>query len=453
MKNNQLEFNAIAYVMQTRDPSLLISILPEHFGNTDLAKLFILIRKYYTDTSEFCGWDVLAGMVAKACKTPEMSKFMIALLEQVRERDITGLTADALLNDLREYSKFRTVLKKVDPLIKSVEEKDIDKCLGTLKELHDSVFASSALSSLEEADMASMASRKIKFDFRSTGIKPIDDRGGLIVGGLTIVAAPAKTGKSTLAGMIGLHQYLNEEGSIAYFSYEMNAAEVRARIFANYAEIDLGDLMAEELTKEDQLKLLLAESIFYCGDLPEVHEYFNSCKTMSREEYFKGLLATVPHRKNKLYIFDGREDWDELFVKMNLLATTKGVKTFIVDYPFLVPRGKAHSNLASWEYSLLMNKNLKTFSHTHGLNVITPAQLDPGKKGDDPRLRFVSNAINDCDLALFLVEHDEDKTLQTVTVIFKAMRNFKTVKGGAPFPEPFKILKELHQSRFAYLEF
>jgi hypothetical protein len=451
--NIHIEFNAIKKLMEDRNPELLIAIDPAYLGNIELRKMFMLLRKFYVDNGEFMGFDVLKGYVSKACTTPEKTKFMMGVLSQIQERDVSGLTDEILLKDLRDYHKFRMVLGKTEPLIAAVESKDIDQTLGRLKELYDSVFVDAEYK-LENADMSAMAGKKVKFDFRSTGIKPLDDRGGLILGGYTIIAAPAKAGKSTLTSMIALHQYLHEEGSVAIFSYEMGAEEVRARILANFSDVDLGAIMADELSDLDALKLLTSEAIFYCGEGEDkaVVKFCRDNYKLSREAFFPLLFEAFPKRSNKFYIFDERENWDDLFVKMNLLASTKNVRAFIVDYPFLINRGQANSQLASWEYHLLQSKNLKTFSHKYGANVITPAQLDPGKKGEDPRLKFMSNILNDCDLALYLTETDEDKTLGTVTVKWGAMRNFKTIP-GKPFLEPFRLMKELNKSRFTFIEF
>ena len=446
--NTQVEFNCIKFIMEAQRPELLVSIVPEYFGNLELRKIFMLVRKFYVDNSTFMGWDLIRASVSKACRTPEKMKFLLSILDQIQGRDIAGLTEDILLTELRDYRKFRLVLDKVAPLISAVEDKDIDATLGKLKELHDSVFVEEEYQ-LTSCDLSEMTDEDIKFEFRSTGIAPLDSRGGLIKGGLTIIAAPAKTGKSTLAGMMATHQYLHEEGSVAVFSYEMSTSEVRARIFANVASMDVGTLMDGSLSSADRRKLWCAEADFYCQDFPADY-VFNA--DLTRKEFFAEVFAAYPKRSNKFYIFDERVDWDELFIKMNMLVSTSNVKTIVCDYPFLIPRGKAHKELASWEYNLLMSKNLKTFSHKYGLNVITPAQLDQGKKGDDPKLRFVSNAINDCDLAIYLLNSEEDKTLGTVTWKWAAMRNFKTIP-DQPYLTDFKLLKQLQFSRFEYLDY
>jgi len=446
--NSQVELNAIKKLMSEKSPELLVSISPDYFGNGEIKKIFMIIRKFYTENSEFPGWATLSQYIGGLCKTADKTKFMMALMKQIEDRDISGLSTDLLLKEMRDYQKFRLVLSKAGDLVQAVEDKDIESTLGRLKELHDSVFVEHEFQ-LKNSDLSEMVGDEIKFEFRSTGIPPLDERGGLIKGGYTIIAAPAKTGKSTLATMMAVHQYLNEEGSVAVFSYEMGVSEVRARIFANLSDIDVGAMMDGNLTAAEKSKLWRTEAQFYCDGVPD--NYLVNFD-LSRQEFFNKVFAEYPKRKNKFYIFDERIDWDELFIKMNLLVTTCDVKCTVVDYQFLVPRGKAHKELASWEYNLLMSKNLKTFSHKFGLNMICPAQLDQGKKGDDPKLRFISNMINDADLAIYLINTDEDKTLGTVTWRWAAFRNYKTIK-DKPMLQDFKLEKQLQYSRFVYHDF
>ena len=104
-------------------------------------------------------------------------------------------------------------------------------------------------------------------------------------------------------------------------------------------------------------------------------------------------------------------------------------------------------NLSQWEAILHQSRKLKNFSHKYGLNVITPAQLSVGKKGEDNKIRFASNIIADCDLCIAMYMDDQDKTLDTVTCEFKAIRNGLSVP-GVKFNASIKLAKEFHMSRF-----
>lgn len=448
--NSQVELNAIKKLMVSKDPELLVDLSPDYFGNKDARNLFMIIRKFYTENSEFMGWAVLRSSVSTACKTADKAKFMMALLEQVEKRDIAGLTPEILLGELRDFQKFRTVLTKTSDLVSAVEQKNIDLTLSTLQDLYTSVHVQGC-TSLDNYDMTKLAKGGAKFEFRKTGVKAIDERGGLIKGGYTIIAADAKQGKSTLCGNIAKHQYLHEEGSVCVLSYEMSSQEYYSRIISAHCSVDLGRVMSDTLTPEELVEVRVKESEFYVGELPEVAQFAKAHSSMPRDQYVDALLATYPARSNKFFIVDERLDWSSLFAKMQLLAETKGVVTFVIDYINLVPMGPDTKGLSQWEAILTQSRKLKNFSHKYGLNVITPAQLSVGKKGEDNKIRFASNIIADCDLCITMQVTEEDKTLDTVTCEFKAIRNGLSVP-GKKFNESFKLFKEFHMSRFVEME-
>ena len=328
-----------------------------------------------------------------------------------------------------------------------MESKDIDSVCGRLKELYDSVFVEDE-AQLQDYDM-SMMPGKVKFDFRTTGVGTIDKRGGIIVGGYCVVAAPTGCGKSTLAGMICLHQYIELGLNIAYFSYEQSASEIRARILSNYADIDLGSLMADTLSDEDTIKFRRAEAKFFCIDVPDNLKVDLS---LTREDFLNEIYTKYERRPNKFYIFDNDLDWDELEIKINLLAKTKNINTVVIDYAWLVKKSKTPTNIADWQYQLDKSKMLKSLARKHSLNMIAPAQLSTAKKGEDPKLKFVSNVINDTDLTLFLSRKEEDKATNTTTVHFEKYRNFITLP-DEPYLKDFKLLNEFNKARFVDLEY
>lgn len=449
--NSHLEINTLKKLLQDKSPELLVAVSPEYFGNSELKKIFLLIRKFYLDQGDFIGYDTLRGFVAKACSTSEKTQFMLGLLDQIQKRDISGLTDELLIKELQDYHKFRLVLDKAGDLVTAVESKDIDKTLGVLQGLYDSVYMTDS-GSLDDADMSNMAAADIKFNFRKTGIKEIDLRGGFIEGGLILVAADAKQGKSTLCGQAALHQYLNETGDICVVSYEMSAPEYRSRIFANYASVNLGNIMAGRLSDAEKDQLLVKESQFYCGESEDIYKFAYDNRTLDRTSYFARLFDKFPKRGNRFFIIDERLPWPDLFAKMQLLVETRGVKTFIIDYINLVPMGYDTKHLAQWEAVLYQSRKLKNFSHKYKLNMVTPVQLAIDKKSGESKIRYASNVIADCDLCVAMYATDDDIKLGTTTCEFKAIRNGLSVP-DRPFNEPFKLLKEFEYSRFLNMDF
>jgi len=440
--------NSICYIMQEKNPELLVSIDPTYYGNIELKKLFMIIRNFYLQSSIYPGWDLVAAAVSGACKTPEKMKFMLSILDQIKAKDIEGLTDDLMLQELRDYKKFRLVLDKVAPLISAVEEKNIDATLGTLKSLYDSVFVDEE-DKLKDYDMSTMPG-KVMFDFRTTGIPDIDKYGGIAVKGYCIIAAPTGVGKSTLAAMICLHQYLELGLDCAYFSFEQSAQELRAKMYASMASIDLSSLVMDELTPEDLVKFRRAEARFNCLSVPEDYPVDLN---VDRDVFMTKVYSEFERRPNRMYLIDADLDWDELEVKINLMASTKNIKTVCIDYPWIVKKGRGGTpGIADWQYQLEKSKMLKSLARKYDLNLIAPAQLSAGKKNEDPKLKFVSNASNDADLVLFLSRDSEDMTLGTTSIHFEKYRNFITNK-DSPGLKDFKVMNALNFARFDSLEY
>jgi hypothetical protein len=439
--------NAIKKLMDDKNPELLVRLGTEMFGNTDLGKFFLLIKRFYLENGEFIGWDTLVGVVNRACESPGRAEFLTKYLLQIRERDVDGLTADLLTAELEDFRSLRAVMDISEELVTAVETKDASKVKALYKKGYEQIFVESEYK-LAECDMANMAGKKVKFNFRKTGLEPLDERGGLIEGGLTIIGGESKSGKTILATQFANYQYLNYPGSIAITSYEQSKEELRARILSANSGVDLGSIVDGSITKADELILRIAEAKFYCAPSDDIEAFCNSTAKEDDQTFFTMLFDQFPKRDNKFFLIDERLDWDNLFVKMELLRSTQGVKTFVVDYPYLIPRGASDPNLASWEYALLQNRKLKSFAHKHKLCIITPAQYD--SKGDT--LRFVSNAVNDCDLYLKMSCSDEDKQLNQATIAFGAYRNFLSVP-GKPVLEDFCLMKEFDKSRFHYVRF
>ena len=450
MNNPHIEQNAIAKILNDQSPEMLARIDDECFGNQDLKNIFKLIQKFYLDNGCFPGWDVLTGNVVKLCKTKEKADFLSSLLLQIRDRDIQGLTDDMLLKELQEYKQLRKGMLYAGKIVSCIENKDAASFKAVLQEAHDTIFVSSEYK-IDDSDASCMLGKPIEFKFKKTGIEKIDERGGLIQGGLTILGGEAKAGKSILAEQIGLYNYVNYDSSVAMLSYEQGVDELRARMIANYADLDLGDIIAKRACAEDILKSRWAQiDLFFQSGGRDVWDFCKSCAKLEDDQFSIRVNETFKKRENKFFLFRETLNWDDLFIKMGLLARTRGVKLFILDYPWLVPDGKIPFGESNWQYKLNMIQRLKTFSHDEELdNMITPAQYD--STGD--KLKFISNAVNACDLyASMNNKSKEDAEFGTVTVTMKAYRNYLTIP-DKPTLEPFRLLKDFSKGRFLDFNF
>lgn len=452
MTNVQLEMNCIKKLMTDQNPELLVRLDTTMFGNEELKKLFLLIKSSFVNNSAFIGWDVLRSTIAQKSSSTSKAQQVISLLDMIQERDIKGLSDDTLIDEMNQVGKCRQVLHCIDEVTKAAENRDYDAVMALYRQGYNSVFLNNSYQ-LDDCDMSNMAGSKVEFNFLTTGIKPIDERGGLIEGGFIIVAAESGAGKSTLTKQWAEHAYLECGESVAIYSYEQNKAEIRARILSSQSGVDLGNIMSEELSEEDKLKIRVAESRFVCKPEESLEDFCKENNGLDDISFFSKLYEGFAKRENKFLILDDPVDWDNLFVKMELLRTTKDIGFHIVDYPYIVPRGAADRQLASWEYALVQSRNLKQFAKRHSANgrptrVIVPAQYD----SKEDTLRYVKGLINDADMFIKMWQEKEDKELGQVNVGWNKYRNFKTVP-GKPFLDAFRLQMEFHISKFRYVDF
>lgn len=448
----QYEMNALKLLMQAKSPELLSRMSPELFATTELSSMYKLIALHYAGTGQFLGWDALAAEVDRRVTDPDKSRFLSGIIQDIRERDISGQGADQVLEHLDNHRKLRVLVGHTVPLLEAVERKDVDEALARMREMYDQVTASNtAFADIDEHDMTRMTGRKVQFNFRHTGIGGIDRRGGLIQGGMTIVGAEAKMGKSTLAVQMGLHSHDHYEGSSAIFTFEQTAAEIRSRILSARSEVDLGMLMSDLLDPEARLKVRLAEVGHLCYLDEDMADYVVEMAVQDAEQFWPAFWQRYQPRDNRMYLMDNHPDWDQLFAQMDLLYKMKKVRLFIIDYPFLIRRGREYRELSSWEYHLKMSQRLKAFASRNKCWVITPAQYD----ATNDSLKFVKNAVNDCDLFIALSQEEGDKDMPpagAVTATFKAYRNFLSIP-DEPQLTPFKMLRRFDISKFLYFNF
>lgn len=445
MPNNvQTEINALNLLMSIRKPELLVKLTPDLFGNEDLKNLFNLIKRFYTEKGTWIGWDVLNAVVSKAARSQERADYLMKLILKIRDRDTEGLTEEDLLQELGDFRSLRTVMDISEELVSAVEQKDAAKVTALYKKGYEKICFSTV--DEEESDLGMLSFEETPTKFRTTGFKPLDDRSGFAEGSLVLLGGDSGTGKSTLAHCIGVHNYYNYPGSVAYWTYEQGKKEIASRVWSRTSQVDLGNIIGGTLSVAEKLVLRKTKAQFLFKDVPEdsLERLLSDFSNKPENEYMQELYKTLEPRENKFMMFDDCLDFDSLLMKMELLYAVKGVRVFIVDYITLIPRGRLERQLAQWEYNLYKSAMLKTFARKHGdVIVITPVQFD----SKEDKLRLASNMINDADICLTMKQTEADAACDLVTTTFKKYRNFT----GAALKD-FKMLKAFDKAGFEYVE-
>lgn len=448
MQNPLVELNAICFIMNQKSPEFLAKLDGDLFDNKDLKNVFRLIQGFYLQSGQFPGWDTLTADVVKRCNTKDKSEFLSSLLLQVRERGIQGLTEDSLLRELQDFKKLRLLLESSGELVSAIQRKDAKQAVASLKSAYDRVCVSSEYN-LDECTVDNLFQDDTKYMFTTTGIKDLDKRGPLINKGLTILAGSYGAGKSVVSLQVAIHSYLKYQSNVSYHSYELSKEEIKARIISNISDVDLGNIISGNLTKDELLKVRKASAEFVCIVDNTIEDFCKQTLDEPLKEFYNLLYNQYEKRPNKFYVFDELSNWDELLIKLDLLAATRNVNFTVIDYITLVPYGKMEYGMARWEYILLKNQQLKEISKKYNFkNILLPLQFND--KQDE--LKFATNLANAVDLYLKITQDDDDKELNTVTVNYGKFRNFLSIK-GEPTLQPFKLLRSFDRSKFENFSF
>lgn len=443
----QTELNAIKKIMAAKNPELLTKIKHTDFGNEELAKLFLLIRKFFVDKSEWLGWDVLKSIVTSKCTTQDKSKYLTSLLDQIQERDISGLSEEMLIQEMNEAGRCRSVLDSIKEIALAAERRDLEAVQGLYRTGYEKAFLSDSGAS-DECNLVNMAGEDVTFNWRTTGIQGIDERNGITTGALVLLCGDTGTGKSTAAHSIGVHQFKKYSSGVMYASWEQGRKEIMARIFSYESDVDLGKIIDDELDIEERHKLRNAKlSLLFQLEDKDVEKFLKENEGVNEELFIKQASAEFKSKENGFFIYDDGPNFDDLLVRMELLRSTKNVELFVVDYLTIIPPGHEHRSLQSWEVYIKMSQQLKNFARKNDVTVIAPLQFD-GKEG---KIRFSKNILNDADLAIFMSQDKEDVEMNTVTISFGKYRNFKTIK-GKPL-QSFKLMRSFETAKFREVTF
>lgn len=439
--------NAIKKLMSGKNPELLVRMDLKMFGNEELAKLFLVIKRFYVDQGDWIGWDVLRSFVAQKSSSPDKARYILALLDQIQERDINGLTDELLLEDLTGMGKMRILLGGIQEIVQAAEARETDRALALFNSLGAQLIQTGNVSILN-SDLLTLAGADVAFDWRTTGIQAIDRRNGTATGSLFLICGDTGTGKSTQAHSVSIHRHVKYSEGVAYWSWEQSKKEVMARIWSHQSDVDLGNIISDTLSTEERKKLRMTKLHFlFLTDDKDVAGYVDTHFELSEEDFIKQAATEFEKKPSSFFVYDHGPDFDQLLVEMELLRSVKGVKLFVVDYLTIVPAGAEHSRMQSWEMYIKMSQKLKNFARTHGVDVITPLQFD-SKEG---KIKFSKNIINDADLALFMFQDKEDVEMGTVTNEFAKYRNYKTIV-GEPLG-PFKQLRAFDKAKFMEIKF
>jgi len=234
--------------------------------------------------------------------------------------------------------------------------------------------------------------------------------GGFFEEDLVLLGGYRGAGKSLVCANIAVNQY--QQGNVtAYFTIEMTGKETFDRIMSIMSQVPFSHIKLNEITREDELKLVQARADMFANSDELVIDF------MSHRDKFKFErdLLNKKHVKeeNQIVIVDDREltipTIDFTIQKLKAVHGDR-LKVVVVDYLNQVSLGGSYKDtMYDWKDQLVISKLLKNIARKHKVSIVSPYQIS-----DDGVARLSKAILDSCDMALVL---KNETTAMTFTCV------------------------------------
>ena len=217
--------------------------------------------------------------------------------------------------------------------------------------------------------------------------------------GLTIVGGMSGSGKSFYSVQEIVKQW-HEGNSSLFFSLEMPAALLEARIMSAASGINLTDIIKSKLKGPRRVPL--------------------DKKNASIEKIWKKKFKDAKH---KIYILDDVYNMAEISANIMSYSINHDIKLVVIDYINLASSGKsgdAWVALSGWA------KDLNRIAIQRGLVILSPSQVTVSENPDGSlaiTTRGSSELLNSASLALLLYRNEETRAAGLVALHITKTRN------------------------------
>jgi len=334
-------------------------LLPDAFSAEKNEVIFRCIR-----------WIIKSGKIAdinSICEAAMSHKSVVKVA--VDENDVFAIAShfsentffqdvDRLVNFSRRRKAW-TIMQQMSSKIIDLTE-DID---GTLEELQKDV---EYLKGLGNVDNSILDARSVLGDLNGvvqsnltgetpmtvrTGFRFTDDKGGIRLGELTVIAAWSGIGKTSLALCMAVNMAFGGT-PVAFYSLEMNAKELWARILSGPSGLPSNTILTAKLNKEEL-------------------EHFDK--------------AVSSYMNIPLYIDESATiSFDKVLRSVRTLVLQRGVKVFFVDYLQIFAQNRNGDREESTLSS--MARRLKNICKELNICCILLSQLRRDKEEQHPRM-------------------------------------------------------------------
>ena len=305
----------------------------------------------------------------------------------------TELTAKEVLHEANVALLLRQAESTLAEVTDAAIIKDKDLMLEKSKDLYDIVQAakekpSVAMGEEIEENLFFLDSFSESLNEITTGLS-----------GLTIIGGMSGSGKSFYSVQEIVNQWHVGNSSV-FFSLEMPAALLEARIMSSASGINLTDLIKSKLKGPRKVPL--------------------SKKDESVEKVWKKKFKEAKH---KIFILDDVYDMNEISANIMSYSVNHDIKLVVIDYINLASSntpGDAWKGLSNWA------KDLNRIAIQRGLVILSPSQVTVQENPDGSlgiTTRGSSELLNSASLALLLYRNEETKAAGLVALHITKTRN------------------------------
>jgi len=314
-------------------------------------KIYSLIIQHYADNSTLPNKLSLSATIANRAPANVVGPFQ-AVVEALPE-DVSDVGDDEVISGLKGARTLRAVDDKMEQLVEAQRNKDFD----TVKTLLAETLQEVSLGSVEINAMADVMDNDEVIHSVPSGFgEEFDELLGNRFSGVTLITASSGGGK-TVQLLSSAIEAFKEGQAVLFISLELSAKALGARLKSHVCEIDFNKIIQDSLTEEER-KLIDTKMKEFWGE---------------RQDDFKIVTEQL--------------DDKELLAMVSVQAQTSDVRGVYIDYLGLIGSSTATD---SWKTLSNLVKSLHKMTVTHGIVVVTAAQVAEVKIENEYNVSLVS---------------------------------------------------------------
>lgn len=225
---------------------------------------------------------------------------------------------------------------------------------------------------------------------------PTFNKYGARLAGVTIIGAPSGVGKSAFSTQEVIHKFYNGVSSV-YFSLELPAKLLEARVLAHMAEVHLGDILKDLLPDDIRVPL--------------------SAENQKKLNKVRAVLGDP--KTPDITIYDNIFDVNTIEGKIREHAAN-GVRLFVIDYLNLISFKTANGDPSGWSSKAKFVITLNQLCLELGIVIVLPTQIDIEKSTDGKlimKTRGTTELLNTSSLALLLYRPPDSDKMLTISAV------------------------------------